>query len=142
MGVAQLVELEKDLEIRDIPKPRVGKKEVLVRVKTAGICRSDAHYKNGSSPVGKLPTTLGHEVSGIVEDLGEDCFKFKKGDRVCIHYLITCGDCYFCNTGNEQFCKKGKIIGKHVDGGFAEYISVPERNLFSLPLSYLLRRAR
>ena len=83
--VAQLVELEKDLEIRDMHKPRVGKKEALVRVKTAGICRSDVHYKNGSSPVGKLPITLGHEVSGIVEDLGEYCFKFKKGDRIVVN---------------------------------------------------------
>jgi len=133
MKAAQLVEIGKDLEIRDVPKPEIRKNEVLVKVKAAGICRSDLHYKNGTSLVGKLPITLGHEVSGIVEEMGRGCSKFKKGDRVCIHYLITCGDCYFCNTGSEQFCQKGKMIGKHVNGGFAEYIRVPERNLFPLP---------
>ena len=133
MKAAQLVETGKDLEIRDLSAPRVGKNDVLVKVKAAGICKSDVHYKSGAAPVGKLPITLGHEVSGIVEELGEGCCKLKKRDRVCVHYLVTCGDCYFCNTGNEQFCKRGRMIGKHMDGGFADYISVPERNLFSLP---------
>jgi propanol-preferring alcohol dehydrogenase len=133
MKAAQLVEIGKDLEIRDVPKPRAEKDEAVVKVKAAGICRSDLHYKNGTSPVGKIPITLGHEISGIIQEIGEGCSKFKRGDRVCIHYLITCGDCYFCNTGSEQFCQKGKMIGKHVDGGFAERIRVPERNLFLLP---------
>ncbi len=121
------------LEMQEIPIPEIGKRDILVKIKAAGICHSDAHYRAGISPVSFSPLTLGHEVAGVVEKIGEEVTNVKPGDRVCLHYLITCGDCYYCSTGNEQFCKQGKMIGHHTDGGYAEYIAIPSRNAIHLP---------
>jgi 2-desacetyl-2-hydroxyethyl bacteriochlorophyllide A dehydrogenase len=133
MRAIQLVEIGKPLELREVPRPTVDEKNVLVRIKAAGICHSDVHYRAGTSPVGPLPQTLGHEIAGVVEEVGPQVSHVKVGDRVCLHYLVTCGECYYCRTGNEQFCAEGKMLGKHCDGGYAEYIAVPARNAVSLP---------
>jgi len=119
--------------MKGVPLPAVGEKDVLVRIKAAGLCHSDVHYRAGTSPVGPLPQTLGHEIAGIVEEVGSQVVNVKIGDRVCLHYLVTCGECYYCSTGNEQFCVQGAMLGKHCDGGFAEYIAVPARNAVPLP---------
>lgn len=113
--------------------PEPGAQDILVRVKAAGICHSDAHYRAGKSLVSPLPLTLGHEVAGIVEKVGSAARHFKPGERVCVHYLATCGQCDYCRQGNEQFCGTGKMIGKYRDGGYAEFILMPERSLFQLP---------
>lgn len=133
MKAVRLTKIGRPLELQEIPIPDTGERDVLVRVKAAGICHSDVHYRAGTSPVGLLPQTLGHEVAGIIEKAGSQVFSLKIGDRVCIHYQLSCGDCYFCARGNEQFCKRGMMIGKHCDGGFAEYITVPARNVLLLP---------
>lgn len=133
MKAVRLVEIGQPLQMQEVPRPPIGQQDVLVRVKAAGICHSDAHYRAGVSPVRFLPLTLGHEVAGVVEETGSQVDNVKPGDRVCLHYMVTCGDCYYCSTGNEQFCTSGAMIGKHRDGGYAEYISVPSRNGFPLP---------
>jgi threonine dehydrogenase-like Zn-dependent dehydrogenase len=69
----------------------------------------------------------------VVEKTGADVSRLRPGDRVCLHYMVTCGDCSYCNQGNEQFCTSGKMIGKYRDGGYAEYICVPARSAFLLP---------
>jgi 2-desacetyl-2-hydroxyethyl bacteriochlorophyllide A dehydrogenase len=132
MKAVRLVEIGKPLEMQEVPVPGMGAGDVLVRVKAAGICRSDVHYRAGTSPVAALPLTLGHEVAGVVEEVGSQVSGLRVGDRVCLHYLLTCGECRFCRTGHEQFCTQGKMIGKHVDGGYAEYIAVPARNAVPL----------
>jgi propanol-preferring alcohol dehydrogenase len=111
----------------------LGARDVLVRVRAAGICHSDAHYRAGRSPVSPLPLTLGHEVAGVVERVGDAVTLVKPGDRVCLHYLIACADCYHCSRGSEQFCRTGSMIGHFRDGGWAELIAVPERNAVPLP---------
>jgi propanol-preferring alcohol dehydrogenase len=111
----------------------VGANEVLVRIRAAGICHSDVHYRKGTSPVSSLPRTLGHEIAGVVEATGSAVTGPSVGDRVCLHYLVTCGECGYCRTGHEQFCPRGAMLGKHVDGGYAEYIAVPARNAVPLP---------
>ena len=121
------------LELQEVPTPKIGDKDVLVRVKAAGICHSDVHYRAGTSPVRPLPMTLGHEVAGVVEKTGSGVKDLKPGDRVCLHYNITCGDCVSCASGNEQFCPTGLMIGHYTDGGFAKYIAVPGRNALVLP---------
>jgi 2-desacetyl-2-hydroxyethyl bacteriochlorophyllide A dehydrogenase len=121
------------LEEHAIAMPVAGARDVLIRVKAAGICHSDVHYRAGSSPVSSLPLTLGHEVAGVVEDVGSEVEKCAPGDRVCVHYLVTCGQCVFCGAGTEQFCASAQMIGKHRDGGYAEFIAVPERSVFRLP---------
>ncbi len=133
MKAVRLVEVGKPLEMQEIPTPEIGDRDVLVRVKAAGICHSDVHYRAGKSPVYPLPMTLGHEVAGVVEAIGAKVTRAKVGDRVCLHYMVVCGDCYYCSTGNEQFCEKGLMIGHYTNGGYAEYIAIPERNAVPLP---------
>jgi 2-desacetyl-2-hydroxyethyl bacteriochlorophyllide A dehydrogenase len=133
MKAVRLVEIGQPLELHDIPIPDVGPQDVLVKVKAAGICHSDAHYRAGVSPVRPLPMTLGHEVAGIVEEIGETVAGTQPGDRVCLHYMVTCGHCEYCHMGSEQFCTSGSMIGKYRPGGYAEYISLPVRNVFKLP---------
>lgn len=133
MKAVRLIQPGKPLEMQEIPIPTIGPGDILVKVKAAGICHSDAHYRAGTSLVDPLPLTLGHEVSGVVEETGVQVKGIKRGDRVCLHYMVTCGHCVFCNQGNEQFCTSGKMIGKYTDGGYAEYISIPERSAFLLP---------
>jgi 2-desacetyl-2-hydroxyethyl bacteriochlorophyllide A dehydrogenase len=133
MKAVQIVDIGGPLEEREVPIPEIGARDVLVRVKAAGICHSDAHYRAGNSPVGPLPITPGHEVAGVVEEIGDQVTNVEVGDRVCLHYLVTCGDCTYCTLGSEQFCVEGSMIGKHRDGGYAEYIAVPARSAVPLP---------
>jgi len=133
MKAIRLVQPGRPLELREVPVPAVGSRDVLVRVKAAGICHSDAHYRAGRSLVRPLPLTLGHEVAGVVEKAGTEIAQFKPGDRVCLHYLTSCGECAYCQWGNEQFCTAGSMIGKYRDGGYAEFVAMPARSVFRLP---------
>jgi propanol-preferring alcohol dehydrogenase len=116
----------------EIPILSVGPKHVLVRIRAAGLCHSDVHYRAGVAPV-RYPLTLGHEVAGSVEKIGSEISNVKVGDRVCLHYMVTCGDCFYCSMGSEQFCTSGEMLGYHRDGGYAEFIVLPARNTFPLP---------
>jgi propanol-preferring alcohol dehydrogenase len=133
MKAVRLIELGAPLELQEVPMSVIGEKDILVRVRAAGICHSDAHYRAGRSTMGRLPLTLGHEVAGTVETVGAQVTDVKVGERVCLHYNISCSDCYYCRIGHEQFCDTVKMIGHHVDGGYAEYIAVPARNAVPLP---------
>ena len=133
MKAVRLVKTGHPLELQDIPVPTVGARDVLVAVKAAGICHSDAHYRAGRSRVHPLPLTLGHEVAGVIEEAGSNVKHLSPGDRVCVHYMATCGICEYCQKGNEQFCISGKMIGKYLDGGFAVYLLAPARSVFVLP---------
>ncbi|MCZ2127368.1 MAG: zinc-binding dehydrogenase [Anaerolineales bacterium] len=133
MKAVRFVGVKQPLEMQEIPIPQIGERDILVKVKAAGICHSDAHYRNGISPVRPVPLTLGHEVAGVVEKIGAQVSNVNVGERVALHYNITCGDCYACSTGNDQFCEKGLMIGHYADGGYAEYIAVPSRNAIPLP---------
>src|SRR5687768_18041031 len=93
----------------DAPAPGPG--EVLVRVKAAGICHSDAHYRAGIGSTNH-PLTLGHEVAGVVESVGSGVATHRVGDRVCLHYLVTCGSCRDCRAGREQFFATGQMINR------------------------------
>lgn len=130
MKAVRLLAPGRPLENCDLPTPQPVPGEALVRVRAAGICHSDAHYRAGRSRVEPLPLTPGHEVAGVVE---QGSGGFVSGDRVCVHYMATCGHCTWCDRGQEQFCVSGKMIGKHRDGGYAEFIAVPARSLFRLP---------
>ncbi|MCK5247344.1 zinc-binding dehydrogenase, partial [Candidatus Bipolaricaulota bacterium] len=133
MKAIQLVEIGRPLEAREVPIPEPGRNEILVRVQSAGICRSDVHYRSGLGTVGPLPHTPGHEVAGIVEKMGSEVAGLQHGQRVALHYLVTCGECSMCRTGREQFCPTGRMIGKDIAGGYAEVIVIPARNAMPLP---------
>lgn len=133
MKAIRLTAIGSPLEEQGIEIPPLGPRDVLIRVRAAGICHSDAHYRAGVSPVKQLPLTLGHEIAGVVESTGVEVHNFNAGDRVCVHYLVTCGSCRFCANRHEQFCPSAEMIGKHRDGGYAEFILAPERSVFHLP---------
>ncbi len=133
MRAVRLMHVGKLLEDSEVAIPQIGAGEVLIRVAACGICHSDAHYRGGISKIDNLPVTLGHEVAGRVERVGAEVTNVAPNDRVCVHYLVHCGRCEFCVRGLEQFCRTGQMIGKHRDGGYAEFIKVPSRNAFVLP---------
>ena len=133
MKAIRLMEVGRPLAMQEVPVPVPGPGEALVRIRAAGICHSDAHYRAGTSPAGPLPITLGHEIAGVVEAVGPGVKSLQPGAKVCVHYLVTCGECEYCSRGSEQFCARGAMLGKHRDGGYAEYIAVPTRSLLPLP---------
>ena len=133
---------DKRVDIRDIAIPKPAADEVLVQVKASCICRSDLSLYYGDAVLGGVaPGTCvtGHEPAGIVVETGAAVRQFKKDDRVAIHLAIGCGVCGHCRGGNFHLCAKWKCLGFTADGGNAEYIAVPERNLLRLPdkLSFL-----
>ncbi len=118
----------------DLPVPELATGEALVSVQAAGICRSDVHYLQGSPKLPPLPRTLGHEVAGVVDALGPNPpAGVTEGLRVGIHYQTSCGICRHCLAGNDQFCVSGQMIGNGRDGGYAEKIVIPARNLVAIP---------
>lgn len=133
MKAVQLTAIGQPLEAREVPVPEIGPDAVRVRIRAAGICHSDVHYRDGVSAVGPLPQTLGHEIAGVIDAVGPNVTTVGVGDRVCVHYLLSCGQCFHCISGHEQFCRTGSMIGKYVDGGYAEYIAIPARCAVPLP---------
>jgi D-arabinose 1-dehydrogenase-like Zn-dependent alcohol dehydrogenase len=133
MKAIQLTGIRQPLQLREVPVPQPGPDDVLIKIKAAGICHSDAHYRAGVSAIASLPVTLGHEMAGVAEKIGRNVKHIVAGDRVCVHYLATCGVCPFCAMGREQFCATGQMMGKHRDGGYAEWALVPARSVFVLP---------
>ncbi|PYJ06879.1 MAG: alcohol dehydrogenase [Verrucomicrobia bacterium] len=133
MRAVRLIRPSRPLELQEVELPSLAPSDVLVRVRAAGICHSDAHYRAGTSPVHPLPLTLGHEVAGVVQEAGAEAGQFKRGDRVCLHYLATCGVCAYCQQGSEQFCGSAAMMGKHREGGYAEYVVMPARCAVRLP---------
>ena len=128
-----------DIDIEDVDIPQIKPDDVLVKIIAAGICGSDLHFYEGKlSEIVKPPRILGHEFSGEVFEIGEEVEKFRKGDRVTVEPVFGCGRCSLCLSGKYNVCRDYKLIGVHVDGGFAEFVSVPENQVFKIPddLSY------
>lgn len=130
----------KDIRIVDIPIPKVGDNDVLVKVKNVGICGTDYTIYTGESSFVKdssisFPMTLGHEWSGLVEDVGKNVRKFKPGDRVTGDGSVSCGICYECLCGRYLYCENLRCVGtlKTWDGAYAEYILMPERCVYDIP---------
>ena len=140
MKAVRIVEIGRPLVEQEIPRPKVSDGEVLVRVRAAGICHSDVHYQHGKSSVDP-PITPGHEVAGEVAEIGPGVNGLSVGERVCLHYVTSCGRCYYCARGLEQFCSRDGMIGKSRDGGYAEYICVPARCAVVLPESISFEHA-
>ena len=132
MKAIRLIKPDAPLVEEEVGIPSIGPRDVLIRVKAAGICHSDVHYRAGVSKLKFLPITPGHEIAGVVEAAGAEVSGLMAGDRVCVHYLATCGDCAFCANGTEQFCRTVQMIGKDRDGGYAEFVAVPARSAIRL----------
>ncbi|EOL49437.1 hypothetical protein RV11_GL002369 [Enterococcus phoeniculicola] len=128
MKAAQLLGKE-NLKINEVVKPTITHKEVLIKVKAASICGTDVRmYKNGYQNVDEAhPLTLGHEVAGVIEEIGSSVLGYNKGDRVAIAPNMGCGTCDQCVSGNTHLCETYEAFGINIQGGFAEYLVVPEK---------------
>src|SRR5215475_639256 len=131
------------LEIVSMPEPSIGPDDVLVRVRSCGVCGSDVHGLDGSTGRRIPPLVMGHEAAGEVAACGANVGDLKVGDRVTFDSTIYCGACYFCKRGEFNLCDNRQVLGvspgeyrRH--GAFAEYVSVPRRIMYRLPdgLSY------
>jgi propanol-preferring alcohol dehydrogenase len=137
MRAMVLHEPKRSLELRDVPKPKPGRGQLLVRVSTCAVCRTDLHVVDGELPNPKLPLILGHQIVGRVEEIGEEDSNFTIGDRVGIPWLgWTDGDCAYCRSGRENLCDNARFTGYTVDGGFAEFTVADARYCFHLPDRY------
>lgn len=121
------------IKVEEASFPDVDADEVLVRIKAAGLCASDIHFYHRTETPVKVPLILGHEGAGVVEEVGGRVENIREGDPVCIHYVISCGNCEYCLTGRENICVDVKATGFEADGTFSEYIIVPARNLLTIP---------
>lgn len=132
MRAVRLHQQNQPLTDDEVPDPVPGAGELLIDVRAAGICHSDAHYRSGGGRV-SLPLTLGHEIAGVVAGVGPGVEGVAAGDRVALHYLVSCGACVECMRNGEQFCSHGRMLGKDLDGGYAEWVVVPARNAVAIP---------
>jgi propanol-preferring alcohol dehydrogenase len=125
------------LQLRDVPRPKPGTGQLLVRVSTCAVCRTDLHVTDGELPNPKLPLVLGHQIVGRIEEIGDETSNFAIGDRVGIPWLgRTDGDCVYCRSGRENLCDNARFTGYTIDGGYAEFTIADARYCFHLPERY------
>ena len=126
------------LELTEMAQPAMGPNEVLIRVRSCGICGSDVHGIDGSTGRRIPPVVMGHEAAGVIAEVGSAVTGWQEGDRVTFDSTVSCGDCGFCKTGDVNLCDNRQVMGvscgdyrRH--GAFAEYVAVPARILYKLP---------
>jgi alcohol dehydrogenase, propanol-preferring len=121
----------------DLPVPKPGPGQVLIRVRACAVCRTDLHVVDGELAHPKLPLIPGHEIVGTLEEKGTEVERFEIGDRVGIPWLgWTCGECSYCQLAQENLCDRARFTGYTIDGGYAEYTIADQRFCFSIPDSY------
>lgn len=120
---------------REIPEP--GPRQVLLRVRACGVCRTDLHLVDGELPQCHYPIVPGHEIVGEVVKLGSGASGFGIGERVGVPWLgSTCGHCHFCLSGAENLCDQARFTGCHIDGGYQDFTLADYRYCFRLPSGY------
>lgn len=128
-----IVKTKKSIKLANVNKPEISlQNDVLISVKYAGFCRTDMLLGEGSIPCSE-GTVLGHEFSGIIEELGANVSKFSVDARVAVHPVISCGKCIFCKNDQKDKCQNTLMLGSDCNGGFAEYISVPQDIVYVIP---------
>jgi NADPH:quinone reductase-like Zn-dependent oxidoreductase len=121
-------------ELRDLPEPIPAPDEVVIAVEACGLNHIDLWLEEGGLPIGiDLPRTPGGEIAGRVSQLGSAVRDWREGEAVAIQSNLFCGECEFCQRGEESQCLRGRLLGVELDGGFAEKVVVPERALMRLP---------
>ena len=132
-GVVKTAAAPGSLEVRTVPIPQIGPREILVRVKAAAVCGTDVHIRHWNEWAQKRmhpPVVIGHEFAGEVVEVGSDVHTVKVGDRVSSESHIACNNCQVCREGNRHVCPNTRCIGVHQGGCFAEYIAIPEEIAF------------
>ena len=137
MILRQICRVERNqtpLELVDLPIPVPGENEILIRVSACGVCHTELDEIEGRTPPPRLPVVLGHQVVGRVEKAGARAKKLKAGDRIGVGWIYSaCGKCKFCRKGNENLCGDFKATGRDADGGYAQYMTVPEDFAYPIP---------
>jgi propanol-preferring alcohol dehydrogenase len=135
MILKKFTPIEKNpLEMVDLPIPEPDPEDVLIRIDACGVCHTDLHTVEGDLPEVKLPIIPGHQVIGRVAKLGEKAFRFKEGDRVGVAWLFSADEaCPYCLRGNENLCPHARFTGYHENGGYAEYMVIPEKFAYVIP---------
>lgn len=129
-----------DLRIIDMPMPVIDEKNnVLVKIKASGICGSDNGIYHGTNAAATYPRVIGHEIVGEIVEVGPNVTTRKVGERVIIDQVTACGHCYACRHGRPNVCGALAVRGVHIDGGYREYMAVPEGDCYVIPdfLSYV-----
>lgn len=123
-----------DLRVEEYEKPKLGPKDVLIQVKACGVCGTDVHIYEGDKGAAEVtpPTILGHEFSGVITEVGSAVEEYKAGDRVCVDPNCYCGMCEPCRSGEVHYCEHMVGYGTTVNGGFAQYCAVNERQVYKL----------
>lgn len=122
------------LEMVDINKPKPKEEEILISVSACGVCHTELDEIEGRTPPPRFPRVLGHQVVGVVEELGERANRFKLGDRVGVAWIFSsCGECHYCREGNDNLCEEFKATGRDVNGGYAEYMTVSQNYAYLIP---------
>ena len=125
------------LQLRDVPRPTLGAGQLLVRVSSCAVCRTDLHVVDGELPDPKLPLIPGHQIVGRVEEIGKGVEEFSVRDRVGIPWLgWTDGECAYCRSNRENLCDNARFTGYTIDGGYAEFTVADARFCFRLPDRY------
>ena len=125
------------LKLEDVPIPKPGPEQVLLRVHVCGVCRTDLHIVDGELTEPKLPLIPGHQIVGTIVEAGSDVARFSPGLRVGVPWLgSTCNQCGYCKSGRENLCDRARFTGYQVDGGFAEYAVADHRFCFPIPSGY------
>lgn len=133
MKAVQVVSPE-NLRVIEVEKPVLDtKNNVMVRMTAAGICGSDVGIYHGTNAAATYPRIIGHEMVGVVSEIGEGVTSVKVGDRVIVNQVTSCGHCYPCRIGRGNVCDDLKVRGVHIDGGYQEYIAVNESDCYLLP---------
>ena len=117
----------------DVEQPKITDHDVLIRVEAAGVNPIDHFVVSGTRPIKPIPHIPGAETSGVIEEAGLHVTSLEKGDRVIVYNKVFDGICDMCLSGNDMLCRNGGLIGVATNGGFAEYITVPEKNVFKIP---------
>ena len=116
-----------DFAPTDLPKPQIGDNDILLEMKKAAICGTDMRILAGTKTKGvRYPSVIGHEMCGIISEIGKNVSGFQAGDKVAIANVIPCGSCPACLAGRENACMNRKAVGYEFDGGFEEYVLIPE----------------
>ncbi|MBE5991132.1 MAG: zinc-binding alcohol dehydrogenase family protein [Paenibacillaceae bacterium] len=123
-----------ELKVIEIEKPVLDEENnVIVKMTAAGICGSDVGIYHGTNAAATYPRIIGHEMVGVVAETGPSVEKLKVGDRVIVNQVTSCGNCYPCSKGRGNVCDHLKVRGVHIDGGYREFIAVPEADCYILP---------
>ena len=138
----QLRKIGAPLVLTDLTPRAIGPHDIAITVQACGVCRTDLHIADGELPAIHLPIVPGHEIVGVVGEVGTDVEKYRPGDRVGVPWLgWTCGECDFCRSGRENLCPKARFTGCQINGGYAERAIADSRFCFPIPERFSSREA-